>query len=249
MSELSDDQLLRYARHIVLDSIGVVGQQKLLQSSALIIGIGGLGSSSGLYLGASGVGRLILVDFDTVELSNLARQIAHYTSDIGKFKTQSAQAKISAINPDIVIETHNKVNEALLLELAQSVDIIVDGTDNFTSRFSINKVAIDAKKPLISASVIGFSGQLAVFKGHKKNRSCYRCLYDESGIDEDNCSTNGVLSPVVGILGTMQAVESIKVLLNFPTQLNEQLLLFDALTMQTKTLKLTKDKYCPQCND
>ncbi len=247
MSELTDNQLLRYGRHIVLDNIGITGQETLLNSSALIIGLGGLGSPSSLYLAASGVGRLVLVDFDVVELSNLQRQIIHTTADIGKDKVISAKQTLQAINPDIVIEVHTISNNKTLSALIKTADIVLDGTDNFKARFSINQLCLSNKTPLVSASVIGTNGQLAVFKGYEVDKPCYRCLYDDAIEEQTNCSNNGVLSPVAGMLGTMQATQAIKVLLNLGKQLDAQLLLIDALEMTMRTLKLKKDKKCPAC--
>lgn len=249
MPDFNDAQLLRYSRHIVLPEVSFNGQTKLLQSSALIIGMGGLGTTSSLYLGASGVGHLVLVDIDTVDLSNLQRQISYSTSDIGRKKVLPARERILAINPDITVETHHNISGEKLLTLVQSADIVLDGTDNFKSRFTINQICITAQKPLVSAAVIGWGGQLAVFKGYKKDSPCYRCLYDEEGDDQNNCTNNGVLSPVAGLLATMQATQSIKVLLNLGQQLDKQLLLIDALEMSIKTLQLQKDKHCPVCKN
>ena len=246
--DLTDKQLLRYARHIVLDQVSIEGQSKLLTSSALIIGIGGLGSPASLYLAACGIGRLILVDFDTVELSNLQRQISHTTADIGTDKVVSAKQKIQAINPDVVVQIHTNIDELKLRTLLDKVDIVLDGTDNFKSRFMINKICIQAKTPLVSASVIGLAGQLAVFKGYEVNKPCYRCLYDDQYEPENNCTDNGILGSVAGMLGTMQATQAIKVLLNLGNQLDEQLVLIDALEMTMRTLNLKKDKQCPVCS-
>lgn len=246
---MNDQTLLRYSRQIILPEIGIEGQQSLLDSTALLIGMGGLGSPSALYLAAAGVGNLILVDFDEVEVSNLQRQVIHTTEDIGKAKVDSAREKMLAINPTINVEVINqKLDEGALSALVRRVDIVLDGTDNFSSRFEINKACVKQKKPLVSAAVIRFEGQLSVFKGYESDQPCYQCLYPSKGNDDENCTDNGVLSPVAGVMGTMQALQAIKTLLNLGEQVDGQLLLFDALDLTFRSIKIPKDKTCSICN-
>lgn len=244
---MNDNQLKRYSRHILLPEIDILGQETLLNSTALIIGLGGLGSATALYLAASGVGRLILVDFDVVELSNLQRQIIHSNSDIGRLKVDSAEDKISAINPEIEVITLNEVNETNLKKMFEISDIVLDGTDSFKSRFLINELSIQTKTPLVSAAVIRFEGQITVYKGWLQDKPCYNCLYHKEGESEETCSNNGVLSPLVGVIASFQALEAIKTLLDFSETLLGKLLLIDGLTNEFKTLKINKDKQCQTC--
>ncbi len=244
---MNDSQLLRYSRQILMPDIGITGQEKLLAAKVLIIGMGGLGSPVALYLAASGVGQLTIVDFDTVELSNLQRQIIHSTPTIGQAKVISAKASIAAINPEISVQTiHDKLDAEALLKHVKAHDVIVDGTDNFTTRFAINQACVTAAKPLVSGAVIRMEGQVTTFDLSQKNAACYRCLYDETGELDDTCSTNGVLSPVVGIIGSIQSTEVIKVILDLPT-LHGRLLLLDAKYMQWRSINLKQDPHCPHC--
>ncbi len=246
---MNDKQLLRYARHITLDNIGIYGQSKLLKSTVLVIGVGGIGAPASIYLATSGIGNIILLDYDKIELSNLGRQITYSTNDIGKSKVLSAKKKLLQLNPEIKITTYTNITNAKLAELVCLADIVLDGTDNFKTRFKVNEICITKKTPLVSSAVIGYTGQLAVFKGYMKDKPCYHCLYDkDKAQDDDTCTNNGVLAPVAGILGTMGATMIIKTLLNIGNILDEQLLLFDALDMTTRTIKLTKDPYCRMCN-
>lgn len=243
---MKDEELLFYSRQIMLPQIDFDGQQKLINAKVLIIGVGGLGSPSSLYLTAAGIGNIVLADFDKVEISNLQRQIVHTYEDIGKYKVDSAKELLSSINPNINISTHKNIDDSKLALLIEEVDVVLDGTDNFRSRFLINELCVKFKKPLISAAVIRFEGQISVFKGYEKNKPCYNCLYSES--DEiQNCTNNGILSPVAGILGTMQALQTIKVLLNIGDQLSQELMLVDALNLQFRKVKIEKDKKCKIC--
>jgi len=247
--DLNDDQLLRYSRQIMLPQFGIEAQQTLSSSHAVIIGIGGLGSPAALYLAAAGIGTLTLVDNDKVEISNLQRQIIHSTDTIGQDKVASAKAQLTAINPAVNINIINKKLDANELEeLFHNADCVLDATDNFESRFLINKVCVQTKTPLISAAAIGFEGQLSVFDTRDKDNPCYACLYPDGGDENTTCSENGILAPVVGIMGCMQALETIKVLCNIGEPLIGQLQLFDAMSMQWRTLKLKKDKNCPVCS-
>ena len=244
---MDDQQLLRYSRQIMLPQLDITGQQKLLDATVLIIGMGGLGSPVALYLAAAGVGHLILVDFDTVELSNLQRQVLHTSDDIGKAKVDSAKHSLLQINPDIHITTINqKLDKAALQELVVQADVVIDGTDNFATRFMINEVCVEKHTPLVSGAAIRMEGQLSVFMNDGSG-PCYRCLYREEGNDDLRCSTNGVLAPVVGVIGSMQAVETIKVLTGMGDTLHGRLLIMDALHSDFRILKMKKDPACPVC--
>lgn len=243
---MKDEELLRYSRQIMLPQIDFDGQNKIIKSTMLVVGMGGLGSPSSLYLAAAGVGHLILADFDKVEISNLQRQIIYKNNDIGKYKVDSAKASLLSINPNIKISSVKELDNNKLKSLVSKADIVLDGTDNFKSRFFINKLCFELKKPLVSAAVIRFEGQLSVFKAYEKNMPCYSCLYcaDEN---EQNCTDNGILSPVAGILGTMQALQAIKVLLNLGDQLCGELMLIDALGLNFRKVKIQKDDKCCIC--
>ena len=247
-TELSDDQLLRYSRQIMLPQFGVEAQQKLSRAHAVIIGIGGLGSPAALYLAAAGIGRLTLVDDDEVEISNLQRQVIHRTDTLGEKKVDSARTQLAALNPYVKVDTvAERLTEAAMKKLLREVDCVLDATDNFDSRFLINKACIEQNTPLVSAAAIRFEGQLSVFDPRDETSPCYACLYPQSGEENTTCSENGILAPVVGMLGCMQALETIKLLCQLGETLTGQLQLFDALTMQWRTLKLKKDPNCPVC--
>ena len=246
---MNDQQLQRYSRHILMPQIDYDGQEKLLKSHALIIGLGGLGSPASLYLAAAGVGHLTLVDFDTVDISNLQRQIIHRTADLGRPKIESARDNLLALNPDIRIDTlPGPLEDDALLAAVQRADIILDCTDNFAARHAINRACIAALKPLISAAAIRFEGQLAVFDPRDASSPCYHCLYPETAeTEQETCTQNGILAPVVGSLGTLQALEAIKVLLNLGEPLRGRLMLFDALSFDIRILKLKRDPHCAVC--
>jgi adenylyltransferase/sulfurtransferase len=245
---MNDDQLLRYSRQIMLPALEYEGQQKLLDSRVLIIGMGGLGAPVSMYLAAAGVGHMVIVDFDVVDLSNLQRQIIHTTNTIGQPKTDSAWTTLNAINPDIRIDAINEVLEGdALLEQVKEADVVVDASDNFNTRFALNRVCRAATTPLVSGAAIRMEGQVSVFSG-QPGSPCYRCLYPEEGQVGDSCSENGVLAPVVGIIGSIQATEAIKVLTNIGSTLIGKLMILDALHMQWRTLKLKPDPRCPVCN-
>ena len=223
---MEDQELLRYSKQIMLPQVDVEGQQKIMDSTVLIIGMGGLGSPTALYLAAAGVGHIVIADFDQVELSNLQRQIIHQTKDIGDDKVNSAKNKLTELNPEIKVTIANElIHTDNLNELIKGVDIVLDGTDNFESRFEINKVCVENRKPLISAAVVRFEGQVSVFEGHQKNLPCYQCLYSVEGEENESCIENGVLAPVAGLIGTIQALQAIKVILNLGDQLSGSLLL------------------------
>jgi len=244
---MNDLSLLRYSRQILLSEVGVEGQQILLDSTLLLIGVGGLGSPSALYLAAAGVGHLILADFDQVELSNLQRQVIHTMDDIGKDKVVSAKETLLAINPTIKITTLTNLKADNIDEWVQKSDIVLDGTDNFDTRFKINQSCVNNKTPLVSAAVIRFEGQLSVFKGYQKNQPCYQCLYPTTGNNDENCVDNGILAPVAGMLGTMQALQALKVILNLGEQLVGKLMVIDALELNFRKIKINKDKSCKIC--
>jgi adenylyltransferase/sulfurtransferase len=242
---MDDSELQRYSRHILLPQIDIAGQQKLLASRALVIGLGGLGSPVAMYLAASGVGHLTLVDHDKVELTNLQRQIVHATAHIGVPKTESAARRLEALNPGVQLTLiARKLDGAALEEEARRADVVVDTTDNFASRFEINEACMRAGIPLVSGAVVRFEGQVAVFP---PGGPCYRCLYTETGGPDEPCATFGVLAPATGVIGAIQATEAIKVLLGLGQTLAGRLLLFDALRMEWREVKLRKDPECPVC--
>ena len=245
---MNDQELLRYSKQIMLPQIDIEGQQKINDSTILIIGMGGLGSPTALYLAAAGVGHIVIADFDQVELSNLQRQIIHNTSDIGDDKVNSAKAKLLELNPNITVTVANEIMHSdNLASLIKDVDIVLDGTDNFESRFEINKACVECHKPLISAAVIRFEGQISVFKGYEVDQPCYQCLYSEQGDGRESCVENGVLAPVAGLVGTIQALQAIKVLLGLGEQLCGELLLIDGLDLSFRKVKIVKDSDCPIC--
>ena len=245
---MNDDQLLRYSRHIMLPQVDITGQQKLLDSTVLIIGMGGLGSPVAMYLAAAGVGHLVIADYDHVEISNLQRQIIHRQSSVGQSKVASAKHTLESLNSDIKVTTISEklTKESLALRL-ENVDCVVDGTDNFATRFVINEVCVKSKTPLVSGAAIRFEGQVSVFM-NTKNSPCYQCLYPDTDEELDtSCSVNGVLAPVVGIIGSIQATEVLKVIMNIGETLQSRLLLLDAYTMEWRTIKLKQDPACPIC--
>ena len=245
---MDDQELLRYSKQIMLPQIDIEGQQKIIDSTILIIGMGGLGSPTALYLAAAGVGHIMIADFDQVELSNLQRQIIHRTSDIGDDKVNSAKAKLLELNPNIKVTIANEiVHTDNLSSLIKDVDIVLDGTDNFESRFEINKACVEFQKPLVSAAVIRLEGQISVFKGYEIDQPCYQCLYSKEGGENESCVQNGVLAPVAGLVGTIQALQAIKVLLDLGEQLCGVLLLVDALDLSFRKVKIVKDSECPIC--
>lgn len=245
---MDDTQLLRYSRQILLPQVDVAGQEKLLGSHALIVGLGGLGSPIAMYLAAAGIGHLTLVDYDKVDLSNLQRQIVHNTERIGEPKTESAAHTLRILNPDVRIHTITKrLDEAALAEQVRTVDVLVDASDNFDTRFMLNRVSVATRTPLVSGAVIRMEGQIAVFDPRAANSPCYRCLYGEGETIDERCSETGVLAPLPGIIGAVQATEAIKVLLALGESLAGRLLLLDAMTMEWRTLRLKKDPACPVC--
>ena len=247
---MNDEQLLRYSRQIMLPSIDIEGQQKLLDSRALIIGMGGLGSPVGLYLAAAGVGQLVISDFDDVDLSNLQRQIAHTTNSIGQSKVASAKQTLEAINPLIdVIAINEKLTGDALLDQVRQADIVIDCCDNFETRFAINDACFAAKTPLVSGAAIRFEGQISVFDSRDERCPCYNCLYPRDGSVAQSCSENGVIAPITGIIGSMQALEAIKVLTGVGEPLQGRVLLLDGLSMQWQNMQLPRNPNCPTCSN
>ena len=245
---LSDNQLLRYSRQIMLGDVDIEGQQRWLDSRVLILGLGGLGSPVAMYLAAAGVGHLVLVDDDQVEMTNLQRQIAHTTASIGQSKVESAAATLAQINPDIEVTTRDeRLDETALMEQVAKVDLVVDCTDNFTTRFMLNRACVAHKKPLVSGAAIRMEGQISVYHPGVEGSPCYQCLYKEGEDEALTCSEAGVLSPLVGIIGSMQALEALKVLASIGTPLIGRLLLLDAKHMEWRSLKLRPDPECPVC--
>jgi molybdopterin/thiamine biosynthesis adenylyltransferase len=244
---MTDDQLLRYSRQIMLPSFGVEGQQRLLDARVLVVGLGGLGSPVAMYLAAAGVGTLVLADFDAVDLSNLQRQLLHTSDRIGMTKVDSAVRTLTAVNPDVLLETvKGSLTETNLGPLVAGVDLVVDACDNFTTRFAVNTACYKARVPLVSGAAIRTEGQIAVFSG-QPGGPCYQCLYPRDGGIDETCSANGILAPVVGIIGSIQANEAIKILGKLGEPLYGRLLLLDALAMEWRNLRVPADPQCPVC--
>ncbi|WP_428036493.1 molybdopterin-synthase adenylyltransferase MoeB [Amphritea sp.] len=247
---LNDDQLLRYSRQIMLPEVDIAGQEAWLNASVLIIGVGGLGSPVAMYLAASGVGRLVLVDDDQVELTNLQRQIVHRTETIGMAKVDSAKATLAALNPDTqVVAINARLDAAALEKQVSESDLVVDCCDNFTTRFAVNAACVKHKTPLVSGAAIRLEGQVAVFDSRREDAPCYRCLYRDGDEENLTCAESGVLAPLVGIIGSVQAMEALKVLADLGEPLVGRLLLLDGRHMDWRTLTLRRDPECPCCGD
>ena len=247
---MNDEELLRYSRQIMLPEMDVAGQQRLSAATVLIVGMGGLGCPAAMYLAAAGVGRLVIADDDTVELTNLQRQIAHSQQDLGSPKVTSAAQTLKGLNPHVEITVLNQRLQAESLGPAVArADVVLDACDNFTTRFAVNRACIEHGKPLVSGAAIRMEGQVAVFNGEDPGSPCYQCLYSEGDDEEANCSQNGVMAPLVGIIGSVQAMEAIKILTGIGKTLSGRLLLLDAATMQWREMKLPRDSDCPACGD
>ena len=246
---MNDAQLLRYSRQIMLPQLDIEGQETLLAARALIIGAGGLGSPAAMYLAAGGVGQLVIADHDVVELSNLQRQLLHHDEDIGRGKAASARDTLTVINPDIrVTALAQRLQGEQLDEEVKLADVVLDCSDNFATRFAVNKACVKNRTPLVSGAAIRMEGQLAVFDSRQANSPCYHCLYKEGEEADQTCSENGVLSPVVGIIGSLQALEALKLILSLGETLIGRLLAFDGMTLEWRTLKLQQDPACKTCN-
>ncbi len=246
---MNDEQLMRYSRQIMLPDMDISGQERLLEAKVLLIGAGGLGSAIALYLGAAGVGHLTLVDDDDVDLSNLQRQIAHASADINRNKAQSAAATIQAMNPDCQtrVMTH-RLDLAELSRQVEQADLVLDATDNAASRFALNAACWAARKPLVSGAAIRWEGQVSVFDPRQGHSPCYQCLYPETDLEAGlNCAENGVISPLVGVIGSMQALEAIKVLTGTGITLVGSVLFFDGKYGEWRRIGLTKNPACPIC--
>jgi molybdopterin/thiamine biosynthesis adenylyltransferase len=247
---MNDNQLLRYSRQIMLPQSDIAGQIKLLAAKVLIVGAGGLGSPASMYLAAGGVGQITLYDNDEVDLSNLQRQIAHHTDDVGTDKVISTQNTLKQLNPDVnVIAVKQRLEGDRLDEEVKNADVVLDCSDNFATRFAINKACVTFKKSLVSGAAIRFEGQVSVFIPSEDESPCYNCLYKHEGEDLQNCATNGVIAPITGIVGSIQALEAMKIIINIGETLTGRLLLIDGLTMAIRTMRFKKNPGCPTCGN
>jgi molybdopterin-synthase adenylyltransferase len=246
---MTDEQLLRYSRHILLSEVGVEGQQKLLSSSALVIGAGGLGSPAALYLAAAGVGTMVLADGDDVDLTNLQRQILHSSGSVGKPKAESGREALARINPEVkVVPVRERLAGDALDRLVASSDVVLDCSDNFATRHAVNRACVRHRKPLVSGAAVRFDGQVCVFDLRNGLSPCYHCLFPENAeLEETRCAVMGVFAPLTGIIGTVQAAEALKLLAGIGETLDGRLMLLDALTMQWRTVRLAKDPSCLVC--
>jgi adenylyltransferase/sulfurtransferase len=253
MFKFTEEQIKRYARHIILPEVGGKGQEKLLNSKVLVIGAGGLGSPAILYLAAAGVGTIGIVDFDVVDFSNLQRQVIHNTERVGTPKVESAKKTVEMLNPDVKVITYNtRISKENIMDIIKDYDVVLDGTDNFPTRFLINDACYFAGKPLVSAAMLRFEGQVSVFDYRMKEQSpCYRCLFPEPpppGL-VPSCQEAGILGSIGGIMGCIQATEAIKLILGIGEPLVGKLLIMDALSMDFRKVKLRKDPNCPLCGE
>ena len=246
---MNDDQLLRYSRHILLDELGIEGQQRLMAAHVLIIGAGGLGSPVLMYLGTAGVGRITVVDHDTVDLTNLQRQIAHTTARVGTPKVTSAAQTIAAINPEVeVVALQERADAKRLDELVANVDLVLDCSDNFATRHAVNAACVKHRKPLVSGAAIGFDGQISVYDTRDEANPCYACIFPpEATFEEVRCATMGVFAPLVGIIGTVQAAEALKLLAGVGSSLASRLQMLDARAMEWTEIRMARNPACPVC--
>lgn len=246
---MNDEQLLRYSRHILLDELGIEGQTRILASHALIIGAGGLGSPAALYLASAGIGKMTLVDDDTVDFTNLQRQILHAQARVGMAKAESGRQALQAINPEIeIVPLQQRLSGAALDALVATADIVLDCTDNFATRHAINRACVHHRKPLVSGAAIRFDGQISVYDLRRDDAPCYHCLFPEGeDVEEVRCAVMGVFAPLTGIIGTMQAAEALKLAAGIGETLTGRLLLLDALSMEWRSVKFKKDASCAVC--
>lgn len=246
---MTDDQLLRYSRHLLLDEIGVEGQERILSSHALVIGAGGLGSPVALYLGSAGVGRITVVDHDTVDLTNLQRQIAHNMSRVGQAKVASIRESIAQLNPDVQVEAlQQRVDAQSLSALVAQADVVLDCSDNYSTRHAVNATCVQHRKPLVAGAAIRFDGQVAVFDPRDDAAPCYACVFDpREQFEETRCATMGVFAPLVGIIGSMQAAEALKLLSSTGQTLSGRLLMLDGLRMRFDEIRIPRNRACPVC--
>ena len=247
---MTDDQLLRYSRHIMLDEIGIEGQERILAARVLIVGAGGLGSPAALFLGSAGIGTLTLVDDDVVDLTNLQRQIAHTTARVGLPKVESAAQAVRAINPTVQVRTvRERVDEAALRALVEEADVVLDCTDNYRTRQAINAACVRAARPLVVGAAIRFDGQISVYDPRGQDTPCYACLFaPDAQFEEVQCATLGVFAPMVGIIGTMQAAEALKLIVGLGEPLAGRLLLLDGRDMQWTQVRVARDPACAVCH-
>ncbi len=244
---MNDADRDRYARHIRLPQIGEAGQQAILDASALIVGVGGLGAPAAMYLAAAGIGRLVLSDYDIVETSNLARQIIHQNDSVGDDKVASGKRTLAAMNPDVTVDTFNyQLESDELREVVDNVDIVLDCTDNFPTRFDNNRACVETGTPLVAGAAIRLEGQIMNYQP-AADSACYQCLYPRAFGAEESCEMEGVLGPVVGVIGTLQAAQALLILAGQGADLVNRLLLFDALSMQWQGVTLPKNPDCPAC--
>jgi molybdopterin-synthase adenylyltransferase len=248
---MNDNQLLRYSRHILLDDIGIEGQEKLLSAHALVIGAGGLGSPAAFYLASAGIGKITLVDNDTVDLTNLQRQILHTTDRVGQAKAESGKQTLAQINPEIeVVALKERAEGERLSELVQQATVVLDCCDNFATRHAVNRACVQHKVPLVSGAAIRFDGQISVFDPRSGDAPCYACLFPpEQQFEEVLCSTMGVFAPLVGIIGTMQAAEALKMVMGIGESLAGRLLLLDARSMEWTSIRIARNATCGVCNN
>ncbi len=247
---MTDDQLLRYSRHILLEDLGIEGQERLAAAHALVIGAGGLGSPVVLYLGTAGVGRITLVDDDMVDLTNLQRQLAHNMARVGQPKALSARRAVADINPEVHVEpVVQRADARLLDELVVAANVVIDCCDNFTTRHAINAACVRHRKPLVSGAAIRFDGQISVYDTRDVQSPCYACVFPPSeDFEETRCATMGVFAPLVGIIGAMQAAEALKLLTGAGTPLAGRLQMLDARSMEWSEVRIARDAACPVCS-
>lgn len=246
---LDDQQLLRYSRHIMLPQFDIAGQQRVSAARVLVVGMGGLGAPVVMYLAAAGVGRLVLADNDRVELTNLQRQIIYTSDDLGRLKVEAAAARVQSMNPQIgVTRIAQRLEGSLLVQQVAEVDLVIDATDNFATRFALNDACVRAHKPLVSGAAIRLEAQIAVFPNDGSDAPCYRCLYKDENEIAEACSQSGILGPVVGVIGSLQALEALKMLAGMGSSLVGRVMLFDAQHLEWRTLKLRRDPACPTCS-
>lgn len=246
---MNDEQLLRYSRHILLDEVGIEGQERLIRAHALIIGAGGLGSPAALYLASAGVGQITLVDGDTVDLTNLQRQILHAQTSVGQAKALSGRTALLRVNPEVGVHAIvQRVAGEDLKALVAAADVVLDCSDNFATRHAVNRACVAHRKPLVSGAAIRFAGQLTVFDSRVENAPCYNCLFPEGDdVDDLRCAVTGVFAPLTGIIGAMQAAEALKLIIDTGEAVVGRLLLLDALAMEWRSVRFARDSQCPVC--
>jgi adenylyltransferase/sulfurtransferase len=246
---VTDEQLLRYSRHILLDALGIEGQERILGAHAVVVGAGGLGSPAAIYLASAGIGKLTLVDDDTVDFTNLQRQILHTQSRVGMAKAESGRQALAAINPEVtIVPLQQRLAGVALDALVATADVVLDCTDNFATRHAINRACVQHRKPLVSGAAVRFDGQVSVYDLARDDAPCYHCLFPEGDdVDEVRCAVMGVFAPLTGIIGTMQAAEALKLVAGIGDTLSGRLLLLDALEMEWRTVRFRKDAACAVC--